>query len=201
MLTFPIQVALILSCLQRTFLAPRVWSKPLGRAFADSCTNLTQFNYPSPNNLGVRNEVIRNKVFKLWFMPLFWVGKPIITLYPNHPKRNAAKEVPNLNFLNKVFRDPFPKKSFFFVIIVIVARSNPTKLMHDVDCPCSLGLDGVPNRMLILLTNVREEKKCTSWNGNHSNSPFSKEITTCDPMIQHFVGWYWQLQLLHEWEH
>lgn len=158
MLTFPIQVALILSCLQRTFLAPRVWSKPLGRAFADSCTNLTQFNYPSPNNLGVRNEVIRNKVFKLWFMPLFWVGKPIITLYPNHPKRNAAKEVPNLNFLNKVFRDPFPKKSFFLVIIVIVARSNPTKLMHDEDCPCSLGLDGVPNRMLILLTNVREEK-------------------------------------------
>jgi len=61
-----------------------------------------------------------------------------------------------------------PKECLFPFIIVIVARSNPTELMHEEDCPPphSLGLDGVQKLMLILLTRVEEEKNALLGNGN-----------------------------------
>ena len=75
------------------------------------------------------------------------------------------EEVPNLDFLHKVLRSPFSKKSLFPMETIIVTRPNPTKLVHDESQPppCSLGLDVVPKLMLNLFTSVREAGKHTAW--------------------------------------
>ena len=50
----------------------------------------------------------------------------IIALNPNCPKGDAMKKVPDLNFLDKLLRNPFPKEGFFLVKVVVVAGSHPT---------------------------------------------------------------------------
>lgn len=67
-------------------------------------------------------------------MPLFMIEHPIILLNPYRPKSNSSKEVPNLNLLDKLLRNSFPKEGLL-PVKVIVARSSPTKLMHDEGGP------------------------------------------------------------------
>ena len=88
-------------------------------------------------------------MFNLGLVPLFLIEHPIIALNPNHPKHYVMMEVPNLDSLNKALRYHFPKENLFSMEIVVVACSNPTKLMHDEGHPppCSLGLDAIPKLM------------------------------------------------------
>ena len=64
-------------------------------------------------------------MFNLESMPLFLVENPIVILNPNHPECIAAEDVPNLDLLDKVLRDPFPKESLFPMETIIIACSNP----------------------------------------------------------------------------
>lgn len=88
------------------------------------------------------------------------VEHPIITFNPNRPKHDVVKEVPNLDFLNKVYRNPFPVESLFSMETIIVARSNPTKFVHDESHPppCSSGFYAILNLMLNQFTSVRKAK-------------------------------------------
>lgn len=92
----------------KDFPCPPSFCRTFREGFGQVSTNLDKFNHPSPNNLGIHNEVIPNKVFNLGYMPLFLVEHLIVTHNSSRPRRNAMKEVPNLNFLNQVLRVHFP---------------------------------------------------------------------------------------------
>lgn len=81
-------------------------------------------NNPSPCHLGLHNEVLPNS--RMGLMSLFMVEHPIILCNPNHPQGDAMKEVPNLDFLEKILRNPFPKKGLFPMKVVRITNSDPT---------------------------------------------------------------------------
>lgn len=87
------------------------------------------------------------RVFSLGLVQLLLVEHPIITLHPNCPKHNVAKEVSNLDALHKVLTNSFSKESLFPMETIIVACPSPTKLVHVVSRPppCSLcSMNGEP---------------------------------------------------------
>lgn len=58
-----------------------------------------KLNNPSPNHLGIHNEVVSDKVFHLRLVPLFIVKCTIILFNPDCPNGDATKKVPNLESL------------------------------------------------------------------------------------------------------
>ena len=99
------------------------------------------------------------------FMPLFVVEDPIIPFNPNGPKRNASKKVPNFNFGAILLGKSFPKESLFPIKTIIVARSHPTKFLHNVGGPPprSPSLDAIPKLVFNRFTTVvlgRQKMHC-----------------------------------------
>lgn len=84
---------------------PRGFIEAFEEGFGHVSANLNKFSNRNPSCLSVHNEVVSNKVLHFGLMPLFMVEHSIILFDPNHPKGNASKEVPNLEFLDKLFRD------------------------------------------------------------------------------------------------
>ena len=54
--------------------------KAFEEGFGQVGTNHNKFNHPSPNYIGVHNEVIPNKVFNLGFMPFFLLNTLLLHL-------------------------------------------------------------------------------------------------------------------------
>lgn len=78
------------------------------------------------------------------------VEHPNITLNPNRPKHDAAKKVPNFDFLTIVLRNPFPREDLFLVEAITFAHGNPTTSAHDEGhpLPCLTCLDAIPKLSL-----------------------------------------------------
>ena len=119
----------------RTFLAPQISSKPLRSRVSP---NLNKFNNRFASHLCIHNEVVPNEVFHFGIMPLFMVKHPIIPFDPNCLEHNASKKVLNLDFLNKLLRDSFPKESFpkgsmSHRKITFLSHGKPNTGQHD--CP------------------------------------------------------------------
>lgn len=76
-------------------------------------------------------------------VPLFMIENLLIAFDLNSLKGIATQHMPNHNFLSKFFGDLFCKECLFPIEIVVVARANPTKIMHDVcgPSPSPLSLD------------------------------------------------------------
>ena len=149
----------IISCLQGTFLAPQVSSKPFKRA-----SNLNKFNNPSPSHHGVHNEIIPNKVFQIGLMPMFLVEHPIISFKPNIPKCNALEKVPNRFLLAN------------FLGILSLRRGLVSNGSY---CNCQYGLHPTPPNTL----EVTQWQPITPNQPPHSNTyPSSMPPTlTCCP--------------------
>ena len=127
--------------------------------------DLNLFKHPLPSHSGVNDEFIPNSLLDLGLVPLSMVEHFIITLNPNGPKRSAPKEVPNFDHFTKLFGDPFPKHHLFPIKVIIVARFNPTKFMHN-ECgpsPCPPSLDTIPKFVFDRFTSIQAGKKHTVW--------------------------------------
>ena len=80
----------------------------------------------------------------------------VIAFNPNGPKSNASKKVPNFDLRATLLGEPFPKERLFPIEGIVVARTNPTKFMHDVGGPppCPPSLDAIPKFVLDRLTTL-----------------------------------------------
>ena len=68
-------------------------------------------------------------------MPLFVNEHFVILFHSSGLKGNTSKKVPNFDFIAVFFRKSFSKDDLFPIKIIIIARMNSTKFMHDICCP------------------------------------------------------------------
>ena len=115
-----------------------------------------------PSHSGANDEFIPNSLLDLGLVSLFMLEHFIVTFNPNGLKHNAPKEVPNFDHFTKLLGGFFPKHHLFPIEVIIVARSNPTKFMHNerAPSPCPPCLDTVPKFMFDRFISIREAKKC-----------------------------------------
>ena len=98
------------------------------------------------------------KCFTLGFVPQFLVEYHVNTFNLNRPKCDSTKDVPYVDLLNTILRNPFTKEGLYPVEAIIVARANPTTFVHDEGhpLPCPICLDAVPKLIFNRYTSVRK---------------------------------------------
>lgn len=118
-----------------------------------------------------------NLVFDLRDVPLFLVKDFIVTFNPNGQKCNASKKVPNENLLAILFGEFFPEQSLFSIETIIIANSNPVKLVHieSSPSPCSRHLDMIPKFMFDRFACVGHAKGTLL--GNRGQGNYSPSLT------------------------
>lgn len=158
---FRFHASFILLCLQRTFLSPQVWSKPMRRASVKYTLILINLTTLSEATLVYITRSSQIKVFHFGLMPMFMVEQPIILFNPNRPIGDAVEKVVNLDFLSKLLRDSFPIKGLLLVKTIKVAHPNPAKLMPDEICPPPImpPLNAIPKLVFNWFTCIRRRKK------------------------------------------
>ena len=110
---FQFHVTCILLCLQRTFISPRVWSKPTRRASAKYMLILTKLTTLSQATLAYIRRSSQIRYFTLDSCHCSWLNNLSINSIPNCPISDALEKVPILIFLAN-FLKIFPLKKACF---------------------------------------------------------------------------------------